>query len=366
MVPRMSGRRVRVAVVFGGRSTEHAISCVSAGSVLAALDPDVYEVVPVGITPKGAWVITSGDPATLRIDGRMLPTVENGTAVVLPGDPTAGGLVVVEPGAGARLLHGVDVVFPVLHGPYGEDGTIQGLLEMAGVPYVGSGVLGSAVAMDKEFTKKLLLAEGLPVGPYTVVRAGGDAAGRRARAAGAAGLRQAGPRRLLASGSAGSTTGPTCRRRSRPPARSTPRCSSRPRCRAGRSSWPCWRASTARPRTSPSRPRSGCSAAGSGTTSRPSTSTTSPSCRHAGGPARRGHRAAAGAGGAGVHRAGLRRAGPGRLLRRAGRRADRSTRSTRCRASPRSRCSRRRGPSPGCRYPALLDRLIRTALSRRG
>jgi D-alanine-D-alanine ligase len=165
---------VRVAVVFGGRSTEHAISCVSAGSVLAALDPAVYEVVPVGITPKGAWVITSGDPETLRITGRVLPTVETGTAVVLPGDPTAGGLVVVEPGEGARVLHGVDVVFPVLHGPYGEDGTIQGLLEMAGVPYVGSGVLGSAVAMDKEFTKKLLVAEGLPVGPYAVVRPGHD------------------------------------------------------------------------------------------------------------------------------------------------------------------------------------------------
>jgi D-alanine-D-alanine ligase len=163
---------VRVAVVFGGRSTEHAISCVSAGSVLAALDPARYEVVPVGITPKGAWVITSGDPETLRISGRELPTVQTGTAVVLPGDPTAGGLVVVEPGEGARVLHGVDVVFPVLHGPFGEDGTIQGLLEMAGVPYVGSGVLGSAVAMDKEFAKKLLAAEGLPVGPYAVVRAG--------------------------------------------------------------------------------------------------------------------------------------------------------------------------------------------------
>ena len=172
----MPGRRVRVAVVFGGRSTEHAISCVSAGSVLAALDPARYEVVPVGITPKGAWVITSGDPQTLQISGRELPTVENGTAVVLPGDPTAGGLVVVEPGEGARVLHGVDVVFPVLHGPFGEDGTVQGLLEMAGVPYVGSGVLGSAVAMDKEFTKKLLAAEGLPVGPYAVVRAGGSLA----------------------------------------------------------------------------------------------------------------------------------------------------------------------------------------------
>jgi D-alanine-D-alanine ligase len=168
----MSDRRIRVAVIFGGRSTEHAISCVSAGSVLAALDRDRYEVVPIGITAKGAWVLTSGDPDSLRIVGRALPHVDAGTAVVLPGDPTAGGLVVVEPGDGARVLGAVDVVFPVLHGAYGEDGTIQGLLEMAGVPYVGSGVLASAVAMDKEFSKKLLVAEGLPVGRYAVLRPG--------------------------------------------------------------------------------------------------------------------------------------------------------------------------------------------------
>jgi D-alanine-D-alanine ligase len=168
----MSDRRIRVAVIFGGRSTEHAISCVSAGGVLAALDPDRYEVVPVGITAKGAWVLTGGDPDSLRIVGRALPHVDAGTAVVLPGDPTVGGLVVVEPGDGARVLGTVDVVFPVLHGAYGEDGTIQGLLEMAGVPYVGSGVLASAVGMDKEFTKKLLGAEGLPVGRYAVLRPG--------------------------------------------------------------------------------------------------------------------------------------------------------------------------------------------------
>jgi len=165
-------RRTRVAVVFGGRSTEHAISCVSAGSVLGALDREKYDVVPVGITPKGTWVLTGDDPDALRIAGRALPHVDSGTAVVLPADPTAAGLVVVEPGEGARVLDTVDVVFPLLHGAYGEDGTIQGLLEMAGVPYVGSGVLGSAAAMDKEFTKKLLRADGLPVGPYAVLRPG--------------------------------------------------------------------------------------------------------------------------------------------------------------------------------------------------
>jgi len=163
-------RRIRVAVVFGGRSTEHAISCASAASVLRALDRDRYDVVPIGITREGGWVLTSDDPPALEIHGRELPEVAKGDAVMLPGDPTRGGLVRVEPGEGARVLGSVDVVFPVLHGAYGEDGTIQGLLELAGTPYVGSGVLGSAAAMDKEFAKKLLAAEGLPVGEYAVLR----------------------------------------------------------------------------------------------------------------------------------------------------------------------------------------------------
>lgn len=150
------------------------MSAVSAGSILAALDPDEYDVVPVGITREGRWVLTSGDPQALAITGRSLPeiTAASGTSVMLPGDPTAGGLVVVEPTAGARVLGEVDVVLPVLHGIYGEDGTIQGLLEMAGVPYVGAGVFASAAAMDKEFTKKLAAAEGIPTGPYVVLRAG--------------------------------------------------------------------------------------------------------------------------------------------------------------------------------------------------
>jgi D-alanine-D-alanine ligase len=163
-------RKIRVGVVFGGRSTEHAISCVSAGSVLSALDRDRYEVVPIGITPEGRWVLTADDPTALEIHGRELPEVAKGTAVVLAGDPTHRDLVVLEPGHGTGTFGGVDVVIPVLHGAYGEDGTIQGLLEMAGIPYVGAGVLSSAVAMDKEYAKKLLAAEGLPVGPYAVVR----------------------------------------------------------------------------------------------------------------------------------------------------------------------------------------------------
>jgi D-alanine-D-alanine ligase len=164
--------RVRVAVVFGGRSNEHAISCVSAGSILRNLDPERFEVVAIGITPEGSWVLTDGDPDSLAIANRQLPGVssESGTELALTADPRlAGQLVSLAPG-GAEVLASVDVVFPVLHGPYGEDGTIQGLLELAGVPYVGAGVLASAAGMDKEFTKKLLVAEGLPIGDYAVLR----------------------------------------------------------------------------------------------------------------------------------------------------------------------------------------------------
>jgi D-alanine-D-alanine ligase len=174
MVGRVNSvRRPRVALVFGGRSTEHGISCVSAGSVLAALDPDEFDVVPVGITRTGRWVLTSGDARSLAIDGRRLPeiTAESGDAVVFAPDPTARS-VEVDAREGVRALADVDVVFPVLHGAYGEDGTIQGLLEMAGVPYVGAGVFASAAGMDKEFTKKLAAADGITVGPHAVLRAG--------------------------------------------------------------------------------------------------------------------------------------------------------------------------------------------------
>lgn len=163
---------MRVAVVFGGRSNEHAISCVSAGSILRNLDPQRFDVLAIGITPEGSWVLTDGDPDALAISNRQLPevTAQSGTELALPADPRRGGqLVALSPGAG-EVLASVDVVFPVLHGPYGEDGTLQGLLELAGVPYVGAGVLASAAGMDKEFTKKLFAAEGLPVGAYAVLR----------------------------------------------------------------------------------------------------------------------------------------------------------------------------------------------------
>jgi D-alanine-D-alanine ligase len=162
--------RIRVAVVFGGRSSEHAISCVSAGSVLRALDRDRYDVVPIGLTTDGRWVLEADDPDRLRITDGRLPQVDGTlTSLVLAADPTRPELEVHAPGDVPGTLAGVDVVFPVLHGPYGEDGTIQGLLEMAGVPYVGSGVLASAAAMDKGAMKALFAHAGLEQSPYVVI-----------------------------------------------------------------------------------------------------------------------------------------------------------------------------------------------------
>ncbi|WP_433759827.1 D-alanine--D-alanine ligase family protein [Nocardia sp. CA-135398] len=166
--------RIRVAVVFGGRSNEHAVSCVSAGSVLRNLDPEKYEAVPIGITRDGAWVLGGSEVAALGFKDNALPAVDSsGTALTLAADPSrSGSLVALDDPSAA--LGSVDVVFPILHGPFGEDGTLQGMLELAGVPYVGPGVLASAAGMDKEFTKKLLAAEGLPIGRQVVLRRGTD------------------------------------------------------------------------------------------------------------------------------------------------------------------------------------------------
>ena len=169
-----SQRKIRVAVVFGGRSTEHAVSCLGAGHVFAAIDRDRYEVVPIGIAPDGRWVLTSDDPDRLAIRDGELPTVD---AVATPGteiaarlDRGAQALIVTGPGEVPRSLGEVDVVLPLLHGPYGEDGTLQGLLEMTGTSYAGAGVLASAAGMDKEYMKLIFAARGLPVGRYVVVR----------------------------------------------------------------------------------------------------------------------------------------------------------------------------------------------------
>ncbi|MGH2654943.1 MAG: D-alanine--D-alanine ligase A, partial [Actinomycetota bacterium] len=161
----MSPGKVRVLLVFGGRSAEHEVSVVSARSVLEALDPDRYEVVAVGIDKEGGWHLLPGPPA--------LP---EGTTGELPAVATAGSDVSLDRVPGTRELvsssgdrEPIDVVFPLVHGPFGEDGTLQGLFEMAGIPYVGAGVLGSAVGMDKAVQKVLFTAAGLPVVPHEVV-----------------------------------------------------------------------------------------------------------------------------------------------------------------------------------------------------
>jgi D-alanine-D-alanine ligase len=167
-------RKIRVAVVFGGRSAEHAVSCASAGLILGAIDKDRYDVVPIGIARDGRWVLTSGDPARLALGTGELPSVE---AIATPGmsvtprtGPGSGALVITGPAEVPAGLGEVDVVLPLLHGTYGEDGTLQGLLEMTGIRYAGAGVLASATGMDKEYMKLLFAARGLPIGRYVVVR----------------------------------------------------------------------------------------------------------------------------------------------------------------------------------------------------
>ena len=168
-------RKPRVAVVFGGRSSEHAISVVTAGAVLGAIDRDKYEVLPIGITSDGHWALTADEPERMAIENRKLPSVaeladSQPGGVLLPLEPGNREVTYQEPGSVPKALGEVDVVFPVLHGPYGEDGTLQGLLELSGVPYVGAGVLASAVGMDKEYMKRVFASFGLPVGPYVTIR----------------------------------------------------------------------------------------------------------------------------------------------------------------------------------------------------
>lgn len=169
-----AGGRLRVVVLFGGQSSEHPVSCVTAAGVLRALDPEKYEVVPVGITLTGQWTAVGADPDQWSLDGTELPQVpEPDVPLVLSTTPEGRELVTARPqpadAAPVRGVGPVDVVFPVLHGPFGEDGTLQGLLEMGRVPYVGPGVLASAVSMDKHFMKIALRTAGLQVGPWETI-----------------------------------------------------------------------------------------------------------------------------------------------------------------------------------------------------
>jgi len=162
----MSGKsKLRVGILFGGRSGEHEVSLASAASVIRALDPEKYEAVPIGITKEGRWLVGAGAQ-------KLLPEVlKSGERVVLPADPSASSLLPVAPAGshqGSQGIH-VDVMFPVLHGTFGEDGTVQGLLELAGLPYVGAGVLASSVGMDKDVQKRLFEYAGLPIVPFVAV-----------------------------------------------------------------------------------------------------------------------------------------------------------------------------------------------------
>ncbi len=162
----MSGKsKLRVGILFGGRSGEHEVSLASAASVIRALDPEKYEAVPIGITKEGRWLVGAGAQ-------KLLPEVlKSGERVVLPADPSAASLLPVAPAGSRQESQGihVDVMFPVLHGTFGEDGTVQGLLELAGLPYVGAGVLASSVGMDKDVQKRLFEYAGLPIVPFVAV-----------------------------------------------------------------------------------------------------------------------------------------------------------------------------------------------------
>ncbi|MCA1782719.1 MAG: D-alanine--D-alanine ligase [Intrasporangiaceae bacterium] len=163
-------RRIRVAVVFGGRSSEHAVSCSTAASFLSAIDRSAYDIVPIGIAPDGRWVTVADDPEPLRLTAAQTPEVDGDSPhVLVPTSTDDRTLIVVEPGELPRDLGEVDVVFPLLHGPFGEDGTIQGLFDLADIRYVGSGVAASAAMMDKHLMKVILAGAGLPIGPYTVI-----------------------------------------------------------------------------------------------------------------------------------------------------------------------------------------------------
>ena len=352
--PQQQPRRARVAVVFGGRSTEHAISCVSAGSVLARDRPRPLRRRADRHHPRRPVGARRGRPGgRSRSPAASCPRSQaTAPRSCSPATRRTRGLAVYEPGAVPEQLGEVDVVFPLLHGPYGEDGTIQGLLELAGVPYVGSGVFASAAAMDKGHMKTLLQAAGLPVGPYAVVTPRAwvtDPAAVRetvaalgfpvfvkpARAGSSVGItkvhdpddlddaietaRAHDPKVVVEAALAGPrdrVRGARGRRRRR--ARGQ-RAGARSSC-GGDHEFYDFEAKYLR-RAAPS------------STCPPTCRTTSPSeVRELAVP--------------GVRGAGLRGAGPGRLLRHRGRRRSSSTRSTRCRASRRCRCSR------GCGAPA--------------
>lgn len=164
--------KLRVALIFGGRSSEHSISCATAGGVLSAIDRDRFDVIPIGITRDGAYILEADDQERFSLNPDALPEViDNGTRVRFPDNASTRELTVADADGMISSLGDVDIAFPILHGPFGEDGTIQGMLELVGLPYVGNGVLASALGMDKHFTKTVLVAAGVDVAPWETVTA---------------------------------------------------------------------------------------------------------------------------------------------------------------------------------------------------
>ncbi len=162
--------RTRVAVVFGGTSSEHGVSCLTAAGVLGALDPDRYEVVGIGITRSGRWVLVEPETiAALQVSAGRLPELSEDASDAMFLRMSQGSELAKRDQSALSPLGRVDVAIALLHGPFGEDGTIQGLFEMMGTRYVGAGVLASAVGMDKQFMKLVLSAAGLPVGPFVAI-----------------------------------------------------------------------------------------------------------------------------------------------------------------------------------------------------
>ncbi|HKX15955.1 MAG TPA: D-alanine--D-alanine ligase family protein [Propionibacteriaceae bacterium] len=167
---RVNGHRHRVAVVFGGTSSEHGVSCLTAAGVLSALDRDRFDVVGIGITRTGRWILVDADTISrLAVTDGKLPELSENAAEALLMRVSSGSELAVRRQSALSQLGPVDVALAVLHGPFGEDGTIQGLFEMMGTRYVGAGVLASAVGMDKHYMKLVLAASGLPVGPFVPI-----------------------------------------------------------------------------------------------------------------------------------------------------------------------------------------------------
>jgi D-alanine-D-alanine ligase len=157
---------IRVALLFGGRSSEHGISCATAAGVLTAIDRERFEVVPIGITRAGAWTLQPDDAELFALRAELPEVVDNGTRVRLPDAATSRAFTLVDADGVESSLGDIDVVFPILHGRFGEDGTVQGELDLLDVPYVGNGVLASALAMDKHMTKSVLVSAGVEVAPW--------------------------------------------------------------------------------------------------------------------------------------------------------------------------------------------------------